>query len=139
MILIFFIFSILIQKTLSSDLKLEDVQFKKLVFEHFSKEGLPKLKGIHLFKIKKKIKVQVDIEVNDRNLKKVIYQSYKALYELSNFYFQELHTAHVIFHFKSDDIPILTSANINCLARFFNKPNENFSNWENNCLDFGSI
>ena len=40
---------------------------------------------------------------------------------------------------RDSSFPLATSADKDCLGRFFTKKNESFSNWENNCLNTGSL
>ena len=133
------IFPLLTQVILCSELKLEDTQFKKLVFKHFSDLKEIEVYGVQIFDIKNTISIQVDIKTNKEDLENIIYQTYKSIHSLSNSYFQDLNKFHIIYHFEDNSFPLATSADKDCLGRFFTKKNENFSNWENNCLNTGSL
>ena len=130
---------LLLQVIFGSELKLEDAQFKKLIFNHFSNKRISNVYGIQIFKVKNIVSIQIDIKTNEDNLKNTIYQTYKSLYGLSNHYFRELHSFHITYHFENDNIPLTTSANKDCLGRFFNEQSESISTWENNCLNIGSL
>ena len=120
-------------------MQLEDDQFKKLIFKHFSNLKVSEISGVQIFKIKSTISIQLDVKTSKENLKNTIYQTYKSIHSLSNYYFQELNNFHIIYHFEDSSIPLATSADRDCLGMFFNKENESFSNWENNCLNTGSL
>ena len=45
----------------------------------------------------------------------------------------------VIFHFKSNELPLVINADNNCLNKFFNSTIVDKSDWKNNCLDIGNL
>ena len=134
-----FIIHLLSKVILGSELQLEDDQFKRLVFKHFSDLKVLDIYGVQIFEFKNTLSIQLDIKTNKENLKTTIYRTYKSLYSLSDYYFQELNNFHIIYHFEDNSLPLITSADRDCLERYFTKENENFSNWENNCLNTGSL
>ena len=134
-----FIFHLLLKVILGSELQLEDDQFKKLVFKQFSDLKVLDIYGVQIFEFKNTLSIQVDIKAKKEDLKDTIYQTYKSLNSLSDYYFRKLNNFHIIYHFEDNSSPLTTSAGKDCLGRFFNGKNESFSNWENNCLNTGSL
>ena len=134
-----FIFHLLSKVILGSELQLEDDQFKRLVFKHFSDLKVLDIYGVQIFEFKNTLSIQVDIKAKKENLKDTIYQTYKSLNSLSDYYFRKLNNFHIIYHFEDNSFPLATSADKDCLGRFFTKKSESFSNWENNCLNTGSL
>ena len=74
-----FIFHLLSKAILGSELQLEDDQFKKLVFKHFSDLKVLDIYGVQIFEFKKTLSIQIDIKAERENHKDTIYQTYKSL------------------------------------------------------------
>ena len=129
----------LFQNIHSQNIQLNEDQLRSILISYFSDIKMPNLLGHQFFKSKKGIAVQLDIEIIEENLNDTIYLCFETLNKLSKVSNEPFSQLFVIFHFKSDDLPIVIKADNNCLDKFFNSTIANKFDWKNNCLDIGNL
>ena len=129
----------LFQNINSQNIQLNEDQLKTILLIYFSDNKMPNLLGHQFFKSKKGTAVQLDIEIIEENLNDTIYLCFETLNKLSKVSNEPFSQLFVIFHFKSNDLPIVIKADNNCLDKFFNSTIANKFDWKNNCLDIGNL
>ena len=129
----------LFQSINSQNIQLNKDQLKIILLNYFSDIKMPNLLGHHFFESKKGTSVQLDIEIIEENLNDTIYLCFETLNKLSKVSNEPFSQLFVIFHFKSNDLPIVINADNNCLNKFFNSTIADKSDWKNNCLDIGNL
>ena len=60
--------------------------------------------------------------------------AFAVINKLSNLAKTNFTQAVVIFHFKSNKLPIITKAKLDCSKKFFIKKTQNETQWRKNCL-----
>ena len=129
----------LFQNIHSQNIQLNEDQLKTILLSYFSDIKMPNLLGHQFFKSKKGITVQLDIEIIEENLNDTVYLCFETLNKLSKVSNEPFSQLFVIFHFKSNELPLVINADNNCLNKFFNSTIVDKSDWKNNCLDIGNL
>ena len=129
----------LFQNINSQIIQLNEDQLRSILISYFSDIKMPNLLGHQFFKSKKGTSVQLDIEIIEENLNDTIYLCFETLNKLSKVSNEPFSQLFVIFHFKSNELPLVINADNNCLNKFFNSTIVDKSDWKNNCLDIGNL
>tara|TARA_B100001250_G_scaffold413538_1_gene448003 strand:+ start:1500 stop:1931 length:432 start_codon:yes stop_codon:yes gene_type:complete len=131
---------LILTKTIANDdIKFEKSQLKNILFKYFSTENKPDLIGNQFYKNKHGNVVQIDIENITNNINDTIFMCFQTLNKFSKMSKEPINELVVIIHFKNNNLPIVISANNDCLNKFFNSSIVNKLDWKNNCLNIGDL
>ena len=99
-------------------------------------QGFPtgKLLGSHIFTNTSNTIFQIEVQTNIKGFNASMLDAFSVINKLSSLAITDFTEAIVIFHFETNNLPIIAKAELDCSKKFFIKKTQNESQWRKNCL-----
>ena len=111
-----------------------DEQIIVMLNQYYQGLSKSKLLGNHIFTNKQDTIFQIEVQTNIKDFNASMLDAFYVINKLSSLAITDFTEAIVIFHFKTNNIPIIAKAELNCSEKFFIKKTQNESQWRKNCL-----
>ena len=111
-----------------------DEQIIILLNQYYKDYSKVKLLGNHTFTNNSDIVFQFEVEANVKDFNSSMLDAFAVINKLSSLAKPNFTQAVVIFHFKSNKLPIIAKAKLDCSKKFFIKKTQNETQWRKNCL-----
>ena len=128
------IFLIIINIPLCRDQGYEDEQIIIMLNQYYKDYSTVKLLGNHTFTNNNDTVFQIEVEASVKDFNSSMLDAFAVINKLSNLAKTNFTQAVVIFHFKSNKLPIIAKAKLDCSKKFFIKKTQNETQWRKNCL-----
>tara|TARA_B100000212_G_scaffold168826_1_gene126898 strand:- start:147 stop:566 length:420 start_codon:yes stop_codon:yes gene_type:complete len=125
---------IVLNISLCKDQGYGDEQIIIMLNQYYRNYSTVKLLGNHIFDNNNDIVFQIELETNLKDFNSSILDAFSVINKLSNLAKTNFTQAVVIFHFKSNKLPIIAKAKLDCSKKFFIKKTQNETQWRKNCL-----
>ena len=111
-----------------------DEQIIIMLNQYYKDYSKVKLLGNHTFTNNSDIVFQIEVEANVKDFNSSMLDSFSVINKLSDLSKTNFTQAVVIFHFKSNKLPIIAKAKLDCSKKFFIKKTQNETQWRKKCL-----
>ena len=109
-------------------------QIVEMLNQYYNNFSACKLLGNHIFTNNSDIVFQIEVQINIKDFNSSMLDAFAVINKLSNLAKTNFTQAVVIFHFKSNKLPIIAKAKLDCSKKFFIKKTQNETQWRKNCL-----
>ena len=111
-----------------------DKQIVRMLNHYYKNFPTSKLLGNHIFTNKQDTIFQIEVQTNIKDFNASMLDAFSVINKLSSLAITDFTEAIVIFHFETNNLPIITKAELDCSKKFFIKKTQNESQWRKNCL-----
>ena len=125
---------IVLNISLCKDQGYEDKQIIIMLNQYYKDHSKVKLLGNHTFTNNNDTVFQIEVEAKFKNFNSSMLDAFAVINKLSNLAKTNFTQAVVIFHFKSNKLPIIAKTKLDCSKKFFIKKTQNETQWRKNCL-----
>jgi len=125
---------IVLNISLCKDQGYGDEQVIIMLNQYYKEHSTVKLLGNHVFINNSDIVFQIEVETGVKDFNYSMLDAFAIINKLSNLAKTNFTQAVVIFHFKSNKLPIIAKAKLDCSKKFFIKKTQNEIQWRKNCL-----
>ena len=109
-------------------------QIITMLNQYYKNYSKAKLLGNHTSTNNSDTVFQIELEANVKDLNSSMLDAFAVINKLSDLAKTNFTQAVVIFHFKSNKLPIIAKAKLDCSKKFFIKKTQNETQWRKNCL-----
>ena len=128
------IFLIIVNIPLCKDQGYGDEQIIIMLNQYYKDYSEVTLLGNHTFTNNSDRVFQIEVEASIKDFNSSMLDAFAIINKLSNLAKTNFTQAVVIFHFKSNKLPIIAKAKLDCSKKFFIKKTQNETQWRKNCL-----
>ena len=107
--------------------------------QYFENSSTDKLLGNHFFINENKNIFQIEIQISAANFNNSLIKGFSAITRLSEVAESEFSEAIIIFHFKTNNLPIIAKSELKCSKEFFIEKTNNEMQWRKNCLSIQNL
>ena len=125
---------IVLNISLCKDQGYGDEQIIVMLNQYYKDYSTVKLLGNHTFTNNSDTVFQIEVEASVQDFNSSMLDAFAAINKLLNLAKTNFTQAVVIFHFKSNKLPIIAKAKLDCSKKFFIKKTQNETQWRKNCL-----
>ena len=125
---------IVLNISLCKDQGYGDKQIIIMLNQYYKDYSKAKLLGNHIFTNNSDTVFQIEVEANVKDFNSSMLDAFEVINKLSDLAKTNFTQAVVIFHFKSNKLPIIAKAKLDCSKKFFIKKTQNETQWRKNCL-----
>ena len=125
---------IVLNISLCKDQGYGDKQIIIMLNQYYKEYSAVKLLGNYTFSNNSDTVFQIELEANVKDFNVSMLDAFAVINKLSNLAKTNFTLAVVIFHFKSNKLPIIAKAKLDCSEKFFIKKTQNETQWRKNCL-----
>ena len=111
-----------------------DEQIIKMLNQYYKDFPENKLLGSHIFTNNSKAIFQIEVQTNIKDFNSFMLDAFALISKLSNVAKTDFTQAIVIFHFETNNLPVIAKAELDCSKKFFIKKSQNEIQWRKNCL-----
>lgn len=129
---VFFIFNLSI--ALCKNKIYSDEQVIIMLSQYFEDSSDDQLLGNHIFTNRSENIFQIEVQTNVANFNISLTEAFSVISTLTNAAKTNFTQAIVIFHFKTNKLPIIAKTDLNCSRRFFIDKTESEIQWRTKCL-----
>ena len=116
-----------------------DEQIITMLKQYFENSSTDKLLGNHFFVNENKNIFQIEIQISAANLNNSLIKAFSAITKLSEVAESDFSEAIIIFHFKTNNLPIIAKSELKCSKKFFIEKTNNEMQWRKNCLSIQNL
>ena len=128
------IFLIILNIPLCKSQNYGDKQIVVMLDQYYKKFSTGKLLGNHIFTNNKNTIFQIEVQTNIEDFNSSMLNAFSVINKLSNIAKTNFTQAVVIFHFETNNLPVIAKAELDCSKKFFIKKTQNEIQWRKNCL-----
>tara|TARA_B100000963_G_scaffold330824_1_gene321162 strand:- start:127 stop:546 length:420 start_codon:yes stop_codon:yes gene_type:complete len=125
---------IVLNISLCKDQGYGDEQIIIMLNQYYKDYSTVKLLGSHTFNNNSDTVFQIELKANVKNFNSSMLDAFSVINKLSNLAKTNFTQAVIIFHFKSNELPIIAKAKLDCSKEFFIKKTQSEIQWRKNCL-----
>ncbi len=111
-----------------------DEQIVVMLNQYYKDYSKFKLLGSHTYNNDNDTIFQIEVETSVKDFNYSMLDAFAVINKLSNLAENNFTQAVVIFHFKSNTLPIIAKAKLNCSKKFFITKAQSETQWRKNCL-----
>ena len=134
-----FFYLISLNVVLCKNKNYDDKQIIILLNQYFEDSSTDKLLGNHIFADNSKNIFQIEIQTDIASFNNSMINGFLVINKLSNMAKTNFTHAIIIFHFKTDYLPVIAKSELNCSKKFFIEKTQNEVQWRKNCLSIQSL
>ena len=133
----FFIFSLNV--VLSRNENYNNEQIIIMLNQYFEDSSDDQLLGNHIFTDDSENIFQIEVQTNVANFNISLTRAFSVISTLTNAAKTNFTRAIIIFHFKTNKLPIIAKSDLNCSRKFFIDKTENEIQWRKKCLSIQNL
>ena len=133
----FFIFSLNV--VFSRNENYNNEQIIIMLNQYFEDSSDDQLLGNHIFTDDSENIFQIEVQTNVANFNISLTRAFSVISTLTNAAKTNFTRAIIIFHFKTNKLPIIAKSDLNCSRKFFIDKTENEIQWRKKCLSIQNL